>query len=137
MRHPSSTRSRNRAATYNVWQIADESHDADLPGGVLESAGRLFKRSVKMYVYPTRDPVSGQIHSVERAPLWPRLGVDDLVLQILETGIVEVELAFEGSIRCISSETSRSSWPRSCGPCWMIVTRLPKRRYVWANSRPT
>src|SRR5207248_2254430 len=37
-------------------QVADEKYYKDLPGGVLESVGRLFKRSVKMYVYPTRDP---------------------------------------------------------------------------------
>jgi hypothetical protein len=35
----------------------------------LESVGRLFKRSVKMYVYPTRDPVTGAIQSLERAPV--------------------------------------------------------------------
>ena len=29
--------------------------------------GRLFKRSVTMYVYPTRDPVSGDSYSVDRA----------------------------------------------------------------------
>src|SRR5262249_14882648 len=55
----------------SVRQIADESYYADLPGGVLESAGRLFKRSVKLYVYPTRDPVSGKVQSVESAPLDP------------------------------------------------------------------
>src|SRR5262249_11505043 len=42
-----------------VRQVADEKYYTDLPGGVLESVGQLFKRSVKMYVYPTRDPVSG------------------------------------------------------------------------------
>jgi hypothetical protein len=51
--------------------VADERYYTDLPGGVLESAGRLFKRSVKMYVYPTRDPVSGQIQSVEDGPVPP------------------------------------------------------------------
>jgi hypothetical protein len=67
----------------SVRQIADERYYADLPGGVLESAGRLFKRSVKMYVYPTRDAVSGQVHSVERAeiaPPWNHLR--DLLLEI-------------------------------------------------------
>lgn len=54
-----------------VRQIADEKYYTGLPGGVLESAGRLFKRSVKMYVYPTRDPVSGAIHSAEDAPIQP------------------------------------------------------------------
>ena len=55
----------------SVRQIADERYYGDLPGGVLEAAGRLFKRAVKLYVYPTRDPVSGQIHTVERAPIQP------------------------------------------------------------------
>ena len=51
-----------------VRQVADEKYYTDLPGGVLESVGRLFKRSVKMYVYPTRDPVTGEIHTLENAP---------------------------------------------------------------------
>jgi hypothetical protein len=64
-------------------QVTDEKYYTDLPGGGLESAGRLFKRSVKMYVYPTRDPVSGQIQSVERSsvpPPWHLLR--DLLLEI-------------------------------------------------------
>jgi hypothetical protein len=51
-----------------VRQVADEKYYADLPGGVLESAGRLFKRSVKMYVYPTRDPITGEIQTLENTP---------------------------------------------------------------------
>jgi hypothetical protein len=50
-----------------IRQIADERYYTDLPGGVLESAGRLFRRLVTMYVYPTRDSVSADIVSVERA----------------------------------------------------------------------
>ena len=67
----------------SVQQIADEAYYTDLPGGVLESAGRLFKRSVKMYVYPTLDPASKQVHSLERAPFsspWPHLR--DLLIEI-------------------------------------------------------
>lgn len=52
-------------------EIADEKYFADLPGGVLESVGRLFKRSVKMYVYPTRDRITGEIQSLERALMLP------------------------------------------------------------------
>jgi hypothetical protein len=51
-----------------IRQLGDEKYYAALPGGVLESAGRLFKRSVKMYVHPTRDPVTGQIQTLENAP---------------------------------------------------------------------
>jgi hypothetical protein len=66
-----------------VGQVADEKYYTDLPGGVLESAGRLFKRSVKMYVYPTRDPVSGQIQSLGQAPVSPPWHhLRDLLLEI-------------------------------------------------------
>jgi hypothetical protein len=52
-------------------QVADEKYFTELPGGVLESVGRLFKRSVKMYVHPTRDPVTGEIQTLERHPIPP------------------------------------------------------------------
>jgi hypothetical protein len=71
----------------SIVQMANEKYYPDLQGGVLESAGRLFKRSVKMYVYPTRDPVSGEIQTVEQAPVptpWHHLR--DL---LLETGRIE------------------------------------------------
>jgi hypothetical protein len=55
----------------SVRQMAEERFYTDLPGGVLESMGRLFKRSVKMYVYPTRDPESGQIRTADTAPIQP------------------------------------------------------------------
>jgi hypothetical protein len=67
----------------SVRQIADDQYYSGLPGGVLEAAGRLFKRSVKLYVYPTRDAVSGQIQTVARAtipPPWHHLR--DLLLDI-------------------------------------------------------
>jgi hypothetical protein len=57
-------------------QLADEKYYTDLPGGVLESVGRLYKRSVKMFVYPTRDRVTGQIQTLETVqpqPPWHHL----------------------------------------------------------------
>jgi hypothetical protein len=67
----------------SVRQIADERYYTELPGGVLEAAGRLFKRSVKMYVYPVRDEASGEIVTVERATLQPPWHhLRDLLVQI-------------------------------------------------------
>jgi hypothetical protein len=68
-------------------QVADEKYFTDLPGGVLESVGRLFKRSVKMYVHPTRDPVTGEIQTLERAPVPPPW--HHLRALLLEIGRVE------------------------------------------------
>src|SRR5262249_27985751 len=52
-------------------QVMEERFYTGPPGGALESAGRLFQRSVTVYMYPTRDPVSGRIETVEAASLPP------------------------------------------------------------------
>jgi hypothetical protein len=46
-----------------VRNLVDEQFYQDLAGGVLESTGRMFKRSVKIYVYPTLDPATGRIET--------------------------------------------------------------------------
>jgi hypothetical protein len=56
--------------------LIDEAFYRNLAGGVLESVGRLFKRSVKTYVYPERDPVTGDVwtwDSVQLPPPWQHL----------------------------------------------------------------
>ena len=49
--------------------LVDDQFYKNLAGGVLEAAGRMFKRSVKMYVYPTRDPVTGRVETWESVRL--------------------------------------------------------------------
>lgn len=41
--------------------LFDEQFSRKLDGGALESVGRLFKRSVKVYVYPRQDPRTGKL----------------------------------------------------------------------------
>jgi len=56
--------------------LIDEGFYRNLAGGLLESAGRLFKRSVKVYVYPERDPVTGHVRtwdSLQLPPPWQHL----------------------------------------------------------------
>ncbi len=53
----------------SVHLLIDEERYQNLRGGLLESAGRLFKRSVRMYVYPTRDPATGAIETWENVRL--------------------------------------------------------------------
>ena len=56
--------------------LIDEVFYRNLAGGVLESVGRLFKRSLKMYLYPERDPVTGQVQTwdtVQLPPPWQHL----------------------------------------------------------------
>src|SRR6185503_13246132 len=70
-----------------IEEIVDEKYYDDLAGGVLESLGRLFKRSVKMYVYPMLDPVSGEVVAGDRATLPPPW--THLETLLLETHLVE------------------------------------------------
>jgi hypothetical protein len=82
-------------------QVADEKHFTDLPGGVLESVGRLFKRAVKMYVYPTRDRDTGQIHTLDQAPIPPAW--HHLRALLLEIGRIETIRRYDES--CLSIHT--------------------------------
>ena len=52
-------------------EIGREKFYEALPGGILESTGRLFRRSVRMYVHPTRDPASGTILDVVNVQMPP------------------------------------------------------------------
>jgi hypothetical protein len=57
----------------SVRQIGDEKFYEDLPGGALEAAGRLFRRNVRLYVYPARDPTSGQLITAENLEVPPEM----------------------------------------------------------------
>lgn len=50
-------------------QLLDEKYYADLPGGILEAFGRLFKARVQLLVYPYRDPVTAELTTVENLPV--------------------------------------------------------------------
>ena len=79
----------------SVQEISQDKYYTDLGGGLLEAAGRLFKRSVKMYVYPTQDPSTSQLVTVTSAgtpPLWRHLRE-----LLLESGRLEAIEEFDAS----------------------------------------
>src|SRR5882724_11323272 len=56
--------------------LINERFYGNLAGGLLESAGRLLKRSAKIYVYPERDLVTGHIQTwdgLQLPPPWQHL----------------------------------------------------------------
>src|SRR6266436_524837 len=122
----------------SIGEIADEKYYADLPGGVLESAGRLFKRSVKMYVYPTRDPASRQIHSVEGAPLSPPWHhLRDLLIEI---GRIEPIRHYDETYLSIHTpdalrriETGDPSWEAMVPP---VVAEMIKTKKLFGYRTP-
>lgn len=53
--------------------VLDEKFYTDLPGGLLESLGQLFKNGAKLYVYPSLDQQTGKVVTVENFEVAPHL----------------------------------------------------------------
>jgi hypothetical protein len=53
--------------------VFDEKFYTDLPGGLMESLGQLFKNGAKMYVYPSLDRKTGKLTTVENLEVAPNL----------------------------------------------------------------
>ena len=43
----------------SLLELFDEKYYADLPGGILETFGRLFKNDLRLYIYPLLDKKTG------------------------------------------------------------------------------
>src|SRR3984957_7035059 len=53
--------------------VFDEKFYTDLPGGLMESLGQLFKNGAKLYVYPSLDKKTGKLITVETMEVAPHL----------------------------------------------------------------
>lgn len=54
-------------------ELFEEKYYTQLPGGILESFGRLFKNDLKLYVYPLKDPQTGALTTVDNLEVAPDL----------------------------------------------------------------
>ncbi|MBX3741697.1 MAG: TonB-dependent receptor [Akkermansiaceae bacterium] len=54
-------------------ELFEEKYYTQLPGGILESFGRLFKNELKLYVYPLFDQMLGKLTTVEDLLVAPEL----------------------------------------------------------------
>src|SRR5579875_2879131 len=53
--------------------LFDEKNHAQLPGGILESFGRLFKNHLKLYVYPLKPTTDDELKTVDNIKVQPEL----------------------------------------------------------------
>jgi hypothetical protein len=53
--------------------LFDEKNHAQLPGGILESFGRLFKNGLKLYVYPVQPSPDDQLKTVDDIKVQPEI----------------------------------------------------------------
>ncbi len=67
--------------------VIDEKFYTDLPGGLMESLGQLFKNGAKLYVYPSLDKQTGRLTTVENLEVAPNLR--HLYAHLLENKFIE------------------------------------------------
>lgn len=113
-----------------VREVADERYYTDLPGGVLESVGRLFKRSVKMYVYPTRDAETGEVRTLDNAPM--RAPWHHLSRLLREIGRIEAIESYDESCLSIRTPDVLARIQRG-DPSWESMVPAPVARIIKAK----
>ena len=57
----------------SLTELFEEKYYTQLPGGILESFGRLFKNDLKLYVYPLKHAETGALTTVENLDVAPEL----------------------------------------------------------------
>ncbi len=57
----------------NLVDIFDEKYYRHLSGGILEAFGKLFFKDLKVYLYPMKDPVTGEFTTSENLKVHPRM----------------------------------------------------------------
>ena len=57
----------------NLVQIFDEKYYRNLSGGILEAFGKLFYKDLKVYMYPSHDPITGEYITSDNLIVHPRM----------------------------------------------------------------
>jgi hypothetical protein len=73
-------------------EIFNEKYYEDLEGGLLEGVGRLFKRDIRLYVYPVRDVENGRVLSLKN---YHFPGTEEYLLKHLIENDLIVEIPVE------------------------------------------
>jgi hypothetical protein len=118
--------------------IGNDRYYEDLEGGILESAGRMFKRNVKLYVYPYKDPASGQLITAETVQLPSH--VRHLHAYLVENGFLESIRSYDPAVLDIASDLVFDKL-RSGDPTWEAqvpgpVVELIKRERLFGWRPP-
>jgi len=112
-------------------ELFNESHYRDLGGGILEAFGRLFTHAVRLYVYPTRDPIDGRKMTADTLKVAPHLS--HLLQHLLANGLVQSIPCEDADLRTYSSEEVRS---RICSgdPSWKDLVDPAVARIIEATG---
>jgi len=139
----------------NLLEIFNEKYYQNLEGGILESFGRLFRNSVKLYVYPMTkgayekyivdiEPTKTSIHTFASNVLINAKnvriadGLSNLYTHLLENQYIECIVGFDSSILDIySRDVLRKIRDNDCR--WETMVPIPvaqaiKRRGLFGHA---
>src|ERR1700682_4828410 len=92
------------AVTMGVSSLEDlfkEQYYAELEGGILEAFGKLFTKDLRIYVYPLRDPATGELRTVQNIRMPGDL--HSLYCHLVERGRIKQRDNFDESVLHIFS----------------------------------
>jgi hypothetical protein len=123
------------AVTMGLASLQDlfkEEYYSSLEGGILEAFGKLFTKDLRIYVYPLRDPVTGQLSTVENMRMSGDL--NNLYRHLVERGRIKQLDNFDESVLHIFSrdvlrriKDNDASWETMVPP--EIADLIKHRRY--------
>jgi len=120
-------------------EIFDEKYYADLPGGILESTGRMFEKDLKVYAYPYQDAASGSLITAGNLLVPSRL--KHLYAYLYENEFIESIRGFNRDYLTIFSRCALEKI-QSGDPTWesMVpfqVAEIIKERSIWGWRAPS
>ncbi len=85
----------------SILELFDESYYEKLEGGILEAFGKLFTKDLRIYVYPLRDPKTGELKTVENVEM-PK-DMRQLFSHLVDRGRIKSLTQFDESVLHIFS----------------------------------
>jgi len=129
------------AVTMGVASLQDlfkEEYYAGLEGGILEAFGKLFTKDLRIYVYPLRDPATGELSTVQNIKMPGAL--HSLYCHLVERGRIKQLDNFDESVLHIFSrdvlrriKNNDPSWETMVPP---EIARVIRDRHYFGYQEP-
>ena len=112
-------------------ELFNESHYRRLDGGILEAFGRLFTHGVRLYIYPTRDVITGKVVTANTLTVAPNLS--HLLEHLRANGLILPLACDHDALLTYSSEDVRA---RICSgdPSWRDLVPPPVAAAIDRNG---
>jgi hypothetical protein len=120
--------------------VLDEKFYTDLPGGLMESLGQLFKNGAKLYVYPSLDRKTGRLTTVQNLDIAPHLKhlyqhlVDNQFIVDINTYNVEALKIYSGEV--LAKIHSGDESVAQLVPPAIVQVIKTKKLFGWGKDAP-